>query len=88
MQTTKHLVIFLRISIGNKRKSSYKISENELEATPDATPLAAYLDNLTISEEPAQNGSSRIISSHPEEMNIGQKDEPIRTRSFFRSSGT
>lgn len=68
-------------------------SKNHSEATTDGNseinPLAADLNNLRIfAESTQQKRSPRITSSHPEEMIIGKKDDPIRTRSFHRSCET
>lgn len=61
-------------------------TKNLPEATPEVTPLATNLDNLRTSEEPTDKRSSRITSAHPEEMILGKKDDPIRTRSFLINS--
>src|SRR4051812_40138692 len=48
--------------------------------------VAASLENLIISEEPTLRRSSRLNSAHPEDVIIGKKDDPIRTRAFLKNN--
>src|SRR3954471_12844992 len=48
--------------------------------------VAASLENLRISEEPAVRRSSRLTSAQSEDVIPGKKEDPIRTRSFFKNN--
>lgn len=77
----------LEVHIPNSEESEAKTApEDAPKTTPEATPLAVDLGKLRISEEPTQKRFLRVTSSHSEEMIIGKKDDPIRTRSFLRNS--
>jgi hypothetical protein len=60
-------------------------SEKSEENSEDP-PIDNALDNLRISKEPSQKRFPRITSAHPEDMIIGKKDDPIRTRSSLRNN--
>src|SRR4051812_45815299 len=47
--------------------------------------FGASLENLRISEEPTVRRSPRLASAHSEDMILGKKDDPIRTRSFLKN---
>ena len=44
------------------------------------------MENLRISEQSSQNKFPRITSAHPENVIIGKKEDPIRTRTSFRNN--
>src|SRR3954469_6272338 len=48
--------------------------------------VAASLENLRISEEPTLRRSSRLNSALPEDVIIGKKDDPIKTRAFLKNN--
>src|SRR3954471_6883920 len=48
--------------------------------------VATSLENLRISEEPTLRRSSRLNSSHSEDVIIGKKDDPIRTKAFLKNN--
>jgi len=59
----------------------------ESKDSPEADPTSEAHDEVVYDE--AQGGSqkanqSKYKSSHPEDEIIGNKDSPIRTRSYFR----
>src|SRR4051812_46097873 len=62
-------------------------SEAELLKSKESEDqVTASLDNLSISEEPSVRRSSRLISGHTEDVILGKKDDPIRTRAFLRNN--
>jgi hypothetical protein len=62
------------------RTSENKSSEIQPNSKEDSTNVTAT------SEEPIQKRQSRSSLAHPEDNILGKKDDPIRTRSTFRSS--
>ena len=56
----------------------------EVKNSEDHT-IENALDNLRISEEPPQKRHPILTSAHPEDVIIGNKDDPIRTRSSLRN---
>src|SRR3954469_6950885 len=48
--------------------------------------VATSLENLRISEEPTIKRSSILNSAHSEDVIIGNKEDPIRTRAFLKNN--
>src|SRR4051812_44570292 len=48
--------------------------------------VAASLENLRISKEPTVRRSPRLASVHSEDVILGKKDDPIRTRAFLKNN--
>src|SRR4051812_48818704 len=59
---------------------------DHLKSKESEDQVSASLDNLSISEEPSARRSSRLISGHSEDVILGKKDDPIRTRAFLRNN--
>ena len=58
--------------------------ESKAKDNSEDPSIENALDNLRMSEEPSQKRFPRITSAHPEDMIIGKKDDPIRTRSSLK----
>ena len=56
-------------------------SESDEKVSKDPTP-----DTVDPPSDPLQQKKSRIITSHPEELILGDKEAPVRTRSAFKPS--
>lgn len=68
------------------KQGSENVSEAAAEVNSEVDPLSADLDNLRINVDPSQNRVNRISSANPTEMILGNKEDPIRTRTFLKNS--
>src|SRR4051812_19590447 len=77
---------YIDIDISEAEVPRSKVSEAEdLRSKGSEDQVAASLENLIISEEPTVRRSSRLISAHSEDVILGKKDDPIRTRFFLKN---
>src|SRR3954469_8928517 len=75
------------ISILEAEEPRSKVSEaGDLRSKGSEDQVVASLENLRISEEPTVRRSSRLTSAHSEDVILGKKDDPIRTRSFLKNN--
>src|SRR3954470_22619925 len=75
------------IDISEAEEPRSKAAEaGSLRSNGSEDQVAASLENLMISEEPTPKRSSRLNSAYPEEVLIGKKDDPIRTRAFLKNN--
>src|SRR3954471_17717544 len=75
------------IDISEAEEPRSKVSEAEsLRSKGPEDQVAASLENLRISEEPTVKRSSRLTSAHSEDVILGKKDDPIRTRAFLKNN--
>src|SRR3954465_12448328 len=75
------------INISEAEKPRRKVSEAEsLRSKGSEDQVAASLENLRIFEEPTVRKSSRLTSAHSEDVILGKKDDPIRTRAFLKNN--
>src|SRR3954469_16452290 len=65
----------------SKAAEAESLRSNGLE---DQVP--ASLENFRISEEPTVRRSPRLASAHSEDVILGKKDDPIRTRAFLKNN--
>src|SRR4051812_1721982 len=64
-----------------------KVAEaGSLRSNGSEDQVAASLENLRISEEPTVRRSPRLASAHSEDVILGKKDDPIRTRAFLKNN--
>src|SRR3954463_10074449 len=59
--------------------------DDSLRSNESEDQVAASLENLRISEEPTVRRSPRLASAHSEDVILGKKDDPIRTRAFLKN---
>src|SRR3954466_14372632 len=76
----------INIDISEAVEPRSKAAEAEsLRSNGSEDQVATSLENLRISEEPTVRRSSRLASTHSEDVILGKKDDPIRTRSFLKN---
>src|SRR4051812_5740836 len=67
----------IEVSISEVEEPRSKVSEDQVDAS---------LENLRISEEPPIRRSSSLNSAHLEDVILGKKEDPIRTRAFLKNN--
>src|SRR4051812_49220616 len=75
------------IDISEDVESRSKAAEaGSLRSNGSEDQVAASLENLRISKEPTIRRSPRLASAHSEDVILGKKDDPIRTRAFLKNN--
>src|SRR3954467_3824221 len=75
------IVISEAVEPSSKAAEAGSFRSNESE-----DQVAASLENLRISEEPTIRRSPKLASAHSEDVILGKKDDPIRTRAFLKNN--
>ncbi|XP_057432479.1 uncharacterized protein LOC130725251 [Lotus japonicus] len=83
---------FLAKSVDRSLMASmiYDVSRNRMNEedkdSEDTNSEVNASEEAATTSEPSREKKSRVIASHPEELIMGDKDEPVRTRSAFKPS--
>src|SRR4051812_2462552 len=86
-QSSLRIFADIDIDISEAVEPRSKAPEAEsLRSNGSEDQVAASLENLIISEEPTVRRSSRLSSAHSEDVILGKKDDPIRTRAFLKNN--
>src|SRR3954468_23942021 len=81
------ILIYQKLLSQEATHQKQSFSEAELLRSKESEDqVSASLDNLSISEEPSVRRSSRLISGHSEDVILGKKDDPFRTRAFLKNN--
>ena len=66
------------------QKINLQALKSHKQRATQKTLILKTLWKISISEQPSQKSFPRISSAHKEDMIIGRKEDPIRTRSSLR----
>jgi transposase InsO family protein len=74
---------YLDITSSESEDKNKALEDKESE---DVEPEATASEDVVTTSDPRHQKKNRITTSHPEELILGNKDAPVRTRSAFKPS--